>query len=66
MIHKIQHGLELIFIPLIINLEPLFGTVASCCIITYYVAITKLNVVDKKYEGSWSAFFKSVLKKRKK
>jgi hypothetical protein len=65
MIHKIQHGLELIFIPLIINLQPFFGTIASCCIILYYIAITKLNVVDKKYNGSWPAFFKSVFKKRK-
>jgi hypothetical protein len=64
MIHKIQHGLELIFIPLIINLQPFFGTIASCCIILYYVAITKLNVVDKKYEGSWRAFFRSILKKK--
>ncbi len=60
MIHKIQHGMEALFMLLVIQWQPVFGIIASLCAVLYYVSITKINVVDVKYGGSWVKFFKSI------
>jgi hypothetical protein len=59
MTHKIQHGLEALFLFITIQWQPLFGMVASAAAIIYYVSMTKINVVDKYHKGSWRKYFKS-------
>lgn len=60
MIHKLQHGIEALFMLLVITWQPFFGILASICAILYYLSITKINVVDVKYEGSWVKYIKSI------
>ena len=45
---------------LVIQWQPVFGIVASLCAILYYISITKINVVDVKYGGSWKTYIKSI------
>lgn len=45
------------------DLLPLIG---SLVFIAYYISMLKLNVVDKKYKGSWNQYLKSILKWKKK
>jgi hypothetical protein len=63
MIHgKIQHTLEAILLGITIHWQPLFGIMASAVAIVYYVAMLKMNVVDKNHGGSWKRYFKSIFK----
>lgn len=62
MIHKIQHGMEALFMLLVIQWQPVFGVIASLSAILYYLSITKINVVDVKYGGSWKEYIKSIIR----
>ncbi len=42
--------------------QPLFGVLASILAGLYYGSMTKINIVDVKYGGSWKSYFKSFLK----
>lgn len=63
MLHKIQLGIETLFIAITIHWQPLFGIAASIAAIIYYGAMLKINVVDEKFDGSWKKYVKSFLKK---
>lgn len=59
---KVLMTIETGIIVLSIHWQPVMGIAASICGCVYYIAMLKLNVVDKKYEGSWKLFIKSFLK----
>jgi hypothetical protein len=61
-LHKIQHGFELLFMFLVIKWQPILGSLASLVIIFYYLSMLKINVVDPKFGGSWKKFIKTVIK----
>lgn len=42
----------------------ILAAVGSLFVILYYGSMIKLNVVDKKYSGSWKMYFKSFYKKK--
>lgn len=62
MIHKFQLTAEALFITLAINWQPLAALVLGIPGAWYYIAMLKQNVVDKKHEGSWKSYFKSIFK----
>lgn len=63
MIHgKVQHTIEAILLGITIHWQPLFGMLASSAAIIYYLAMLKMNVVDKLYGGSWRRYFKQIFK----
>lgn len=59
-LHKIQMGFELLLVFLAIHWQPFFGTIAAIIASVYWVSKLKLDVVDKKHEGSWVKFIKSI------
>lgn len=38
------------------------SVISSIVVIVYFISMLKLNVVDKKYQGKWKAFFKAWFK----
>ena len=62
MTHKIHYFLESLLLILTISWQPLFGSLSAIVACIYYLSKLKLDVVDKKYEGSWKLYFKSILK----
>lgn len=62
MLHKIQQGLEAIYLLFVISWQPFFGIIASIAAISYYVAMLKMNVIDVKFGGSWKKYFKSIIR----
>lgn len=42
----------------------LAGT-STICISIYYISMLKINVVDVKYNGSWSKYFKSWFRRKR-
>lgn len=63
LLHKLQHGIEALFIFLTISWQPVFGIVASVAAVWYYTAMLKINVIDKNFGGSWTKYLKSLIKK---
>ena len=59
---KIQHTLEAILLGITIHWQPIFGIMASAAAIVYYVAMLKMNVVDRRFGGSWKQYVKSIFK----
>lgn len=57
--HKIEITLAAL---IILTGNEIVGILLSISGIVYYLAMLKLNVVDKKNNGSWLSFFKSVVK----
>lgn len=50
-------GLVLIWIS-----APIFlSAISSIAAIIYFASMTKINVVDKKYNGLWGSYFKSYI-----
>lgn len=47
----------------LVSTPNIFSIIASIAAAVYFIAMLKMNVVDKKYNGSWSTFFKSVFRK---
>lgn len=46
-------------------LDPsIFSILTSLVASIYFLSMLKVNVIDKKYNGSWKQYFKSILKKR--
>jgi len=60
MLHKVQQGLEAVYLLFVISWQPVFGVIASIAAITYYIAMLKMNVIDVKFGGSWKQYFKSI------
>lgn len=58
---NIQHLFEAGAVLLTIHWQPIFGIISSSCIAVYYVSKLKIDVVDKKYEGRWIKYFKSII-----
>lgn len=59
---KIQHAVEAILLGITIHWQPIFGIMASIAAMLYYLSMTKINVVDRKFNGSWKKYFKSIFK----
>lgn len=62
MIHKIQSVIEPCFVLIAISFQPILGAISAVAASIYYISVLKINVVDKKYGGSWKAFVKSIFK----
>ncbi len=65
MMHKVQQTFEGLLLFITIKWQPIIGALASLAAIWYYAAMLKINVIDVKHGGSWQAYFKSILKKKK-
>lgn len=63
MIHKIQAGIDASFLFITIRWQPLFGFISLLIYAVYYLAMLKINVVNKEYDGSWKKFLKSIIKR---
>jgi hypothetical protein len=61
--HKAIIWAETIISVLIFMWQPVFGIVSACIASIYYLSVLKINVVDKKYNGSWKEYIKSIFKK---
>lgn len=62
MIHKIHLLLESLPLLFLIAWQPLFGCISAAAASVYYISKLKIDIVDKKYEGSWKLYIKSMLK----
>jgi hypothetical protein len=62
MVHKFQHIGETLFIFLAIHWQPIFGIISACCAAWYYLAMIRMNIVDKFYDGSWYNYLNHILK----
>lgn len=62
MIHKIHYLFESAFLLWAISWQPFFGSVSAIIACVYYLSKIKMDVVDKKYDGSWKLYIKSILK----
>lgn len=58
--HKAQHFIEVLVIFLTIKWQPIFGVLTSIIACVFYIGMIKLNIVDKKFAGSWKEYFKSL------
>ena len=62
MLHKLTIYLETVLMLLVINWQPVFGSLMSIAGMMYYAGKIKIDIVDKKYSGSWRQYIKSILK----
>lgn len=62
MAHKLHAILEGYLILLITNWHTVAGVFSALCAAVYYLSMLKMNVVDKKYNGSWVQYFKHSIK----
>jgi len=62
MIHiKVQHAIEAILIGIGL-LQPISLIILAIPGAIYYISMLKVNIVDKKHNGSWKKYFKSIFK----
>lgn len=66
LLHKIIHLGEALIILLTISAQPFFGTMLSIVAILYYVAMFKVNVVNKYHNRSWRTYFFNLLNPKNK
>lgn len=64
MLHKINHIVEILVITLTIRWQPVFGVLSGLMAFCYYLAMFKINVVDKNHNGSWKQYFKTLIGKK--
>lgn len=57
-------GAALIYALTLPALPHFLSVISSIVVIIYFVSMLKLNVVDKKYQGKWKAFFKAWFKRK--
>lgn len=62
MIHKLNTIVEPLFVLIAISLQPLIGIISGVAAFAYYTSMLKMNIVDKKHDGSWKKYFKSIIK----
>lgn len=63
MVHKIIHFGEALFIILTISWQPIFGSISAIIASCYYIALFKINVINKSHGGSWKQYLRSLFKK---
>lgn len=62
MLNRLTIYLETVFMLLVINWQPFFGCLMSIAGMLYYAGKIKIDIVDKKYSGSWRQYIQSILK----
>ena len=58
--------LEASLVYILIGIAPLAGFISAFFASWYFVAMLKMNVVDKKHNGSWKQYFRAIIKNLKK
>ena len=59
------YKIELTIAALIILMgNEILGVLVALTTLLYYGSMLKINVIDKKHNGSWVEYFKSFFKKR--
>lgn len=64
MLHKLTISIETILMLLVINWQPVFGSLMSIAGMLYYAGKIKIDIVDKKYNGSWKQYLQSLIIKK--
>lgn len=65
LMRKLLHIPEGAILLLTFAAQPFFGVVFSIVATIYYVAMFKVNIVNKYHAGSWCTYFQNLLTKTK-